>query len=91
MSTVIVLIVAVVLIGFILYWSSRHGVRRSSGGTSLRRGPNAHTTSTGRTKVSYATRDDALSHARQLTGRDGQRMNVYQCATCAKWHVGHGR
>ena len=90
-STVAVLLVAVALIGFVLYWSSRYGVRGRSAGTSLRRGRGAHTTLTGRPKIAYATRDEAAARARFLTTRDGATMSVYQCATCTKWHVGHER
>ena len=91
MSTVVVLLAAVALIGFVLYWSSRYGVRGRNAGTSLRRGPSTHTTSTGRPKISYATRDEAAASARLLTARDSTPMSVYQCGTCAKWHVGHKR
>ena len=91
MSTVGVLLAAVALIALVLYWSSRYGVRGRSAGTSLRRGPGAHTTSTGRPKISYATRDEAVASARLLTARKGAPMSVYQCGTCAKWHVGHER
>ena len=91
MSTVAVLLVAVALITFVLYWSSRYGVRGRSAGTSLRRGPSAHTTLTGRPKIAYTTRDEATARARLLTKRDGAPMSVYQCGTCAKWHVGHER
>jgi len=90
-TTVAVLLVAVALIGVVLYWSSRYGVRGRSAGTSLRRGPGAHTTLTGRPKISYATRDEAAARARFLTKRDGAPMSVYQCTTCTKWHVGHER
>lgn len=89
MSAVAVLLVAVALIGLVLYWSSRYGVRGRSTGTSLRRGPGAHTTLTGRPKISYSTRDEAAACARLLTKRDGAPMSVYQCGTCTKWHVGH--
>jgi hypothetical protein len=90
-STVAVLLVAIALIGVVLYWSSRYGVRGRSAGTSLRRGPSAHTTLTGRPKIAYATRDEATARARLLTKRDGTPMSVYQCGTCTKWHVGHER
>ena len=91
MSTVVVLLVAVALIAFVLYWSSRYGVRGRGAGTSLQRGPGAHTTSIGRPKISYATRDEAAASARLLMARDGVPMSVYRCGTCAKWHVGHER
>jgi hypothetical protein len=86
-----VLIAAVGLIALVLYWSSRYGVRGRSTGTSLRRGPGAHTTLTGRPKVAYATRDEAAASAQLLASRDGVPMSVYRCGTCAKWHVGHER
>ena len=89
MSTYGVLIAAVLLIVLVLIWSSRYGVGGRSTGTSLRRGPRAHTTLTGRPKISYATRDEAVARARLMTKRDGAKMTFYQCSTCAKWHVGH--
>ena len=91
MSTVGVLLAAVALIVLVLYWSNRYGVRGRSAGTSLRRGPSAHTTSTGRPKAPYATRDEAAASARLSSARDGAPMSVYRCGTCAKWHVGHER
>jgi len=84
-----VLIAAMALVAFVLYWSGRYGVRGRSSGTSLRRGRNSHTTVTGRPKVPYATRDEAAAQARLLSQRDGVTMSPYQCTTCAKWHVGH--
>lgn len=89
MSTFGVLIIALALMGFVLYWSGRHGDRGRSLGTSLRRGPRAHTTSKGRAKVAYATREEAAARARSMRKRDGASMSVYQCGKCAKWHVGH--
>ena len=89
MSTIGVLVLAVAVFGFILYWSSRHGGRGRSTGTSLRRGPRAHTTSKGRPKVAYQTREEAEIRAKAMSRRDGAPMSVYQCETCAKWHVGH--
>ena len=91
MSTVVVLVAAVALIVLVIYWSGRYGARGRSAGTSLRRGPSSHTTMTGRTKIGFATRDEAAERARLMTRRDGAPMSVYQCATCAKWHVGHER
>jgi len=90
LSTLILIIVAVTLIGLVLSWSGRYGGRPKSDGVSLRRGPRAHTTSRGRAKVGYATREAAEHRARELSRRDGATMNVYHCDTCAKWHVGHG-
>jgi hypothetical protein len=89
MATIAVLIVAVALLVLVLYWSGRYGDRGRGAGTSLRRGPSAHTTSRGQPKKAYATRDEARAGARLLTKRDGAPMSVYRCATCAKWHVGH--
>ena len=89
MSTVGVLIAAVALLGLVLSWSSRYGGRGRGVGTSLRRGPRAHTALNGRPKKGYAKRDEAEARARLLTKRDGAPMSVYQCGTCAKWHVGH--
>ena len=89
MGTVAVLVAAVVLMSLVLYWSGRHGGRGRIGGTSLRRGPGAHTTSTGRAKISYATKEEAQEQARRMSHADGVRMSVYQCVRCAKWHLGH--
>lgn len=91
MGTLAVLVFAVALVGLVMFWSSRHGDRRRGSGTSLRRGPNSHTTSRGQPKKGYATRDEAATRARALAGRDGAAMGVYQCATCSKWHVGHDK
>jgi len=90
-TTVGVLIGALALIVLVLFWSGRYGRRGRGSGTSLRRGPNAHTTQKGRPKMAYATRAEATARARLLTQRDGASMGVYQCATCAKWHVGHDK
>jgi hypothetical protein len=84
-----VLLGAMALIALVLYWSGRFGKPGRSAGTSLRRGPSAHITTTGRPKVAYATRDEAETSARRLAGRDGVRMSAYRCSTCSKWHVGH--
>jgi hypothetical protein len=89
MATLVVLVIAVALLALVLFWSNRHGDRRRGAGTSLRRGPNAHTTSRGQPKKSYATRADATVRAQAMTRRDGASMGVYRCATCGKWHVGH--
>ena len=89
MGDVGLLAIAVALIGLVLFWSGRYGGRARNAGTSLRRGPRAHTTAKGRPKVGYATRDAAETRARALRRRDGATMNVYRCDTCAKWHVGH--
>ena len=89
MSTIGVLALAVAIIAIFLHWSGRYGGRGRQGTTSLRRGPRSHTTSKGRAKVAYETRDDAEARARAMTRRDGVPMNVYQCDTCAKWHIGH--
>jgi hypothetical protein len=89
MSTIGALIVAVALLILVFYWSSRYGGRGRRTGTSLRRGPRAHTTFDGHPKIGYVRRDEAEAQARKLMNRDGAPMSVYQCATCAKWHVGH--
>ena len=84
-----VLLGAVALLFFVLYWSGRYGNRGRGAGTSLRRGPRSHTTARGRPKRVYSTRDEAVARARMMTKRDGAPMSVYQCGECAKWHVGH--
>jgi hypothetical protein len=88
-TTSVVLLLAVAVLVLVFYWSGRYGGRGRERGTSLRRGPGAHTTSTGRPKMSYAKREEAEARARLLSTRDGTPMNVYRCGTCAKWHVGH--
>lgn len=88
MASIVVLFVAVALLYLVFNWSGRYG-GRGRGGTSLRRGPRAHTTSRGRPKMAYQNRADAEARALQLTKRDGARMSVYQCDSCAKWHIGH--
>ena len=91
MTTWGVLIVAVVVIVAVFYWSGRYGGRGRGAGVSLRRGPGSHVTSRGRPKAAYANREDAEARAGLLTARDGAKMDAYRCATCAKWHVGHVR
>lgn len=90
-STTVALVVAVGVIVLVLFWSGRYGGRNRYGTTSLRRGPSAHTTRTGRAKVGYASREEALTHAQSLARRDGASMSVYRCPTCKQWHVGHQR
>jgi hypothetical protein len=89
MSTFGVLFVALALLALVFYWSGRYGGRGGKAGTSLRRGPRAHTTLKGQPKRAYARRDEAEAHARLLMTRDGVPMSVYRCDACAKWHVGH--
>jgi hypothetical protein len=89
MSTFGVLVLALALMGLVFYWSGRYGGRERSAETSLRRGPRAHTTSKGRPKIAYATREEAEARARSMRKRDGASMSVYQCGTSAKWRVGH--
>lgn len=89
MSALVVLAVAVVVVAFVLTWSSRHGDRRRGSGTSLRRERSAHTTSRGQPKKGYATREEAAARALVMSQRDGVPMGVYRCGTCTKWHVGH--
>jgi hypothetical protein len=91
MATLAVLVIAIALLMLVLMWSSRHGDRRRGTGTSLRRGPQAHTTSRGQPKKAYPTREAATLRAQALAGRDGAAMGVYRCATCGKWHVGHDK
>jgi hypothetical protein len=91
MTTIAVLVIAVALVVLVLSWSSRHGDRRRGTGTSLRRGSSTHTTSRGQPKKAYATREAAAARAQTLAKRDGVTMGVYQCGTCAKWHIGHDR
>lgn len=88
-TSVVVLLAAVGLLVFVFYWTGRHGGRRGPAGTSLRRGPRAHTTARGQPKRSYASREDAEAQSRKVSGRDGTPMSVYRCDTCGKWHVGH--
>lgn len=90
MTTWVVLIVAVAAVGLVFYWSGRYG-GRARPGTSLKRGPRTHIGANGRPKVAYATRNDALIQARRMSQRDGSSMGVYQCDTCAHWHVGHAK
>ena len=89
MSVLIVLIVAIVILSLVFYWSGHYGGRNRVGTTSLRRGANAHTTARGRAKRAYASRDEALAAAKHTLDRDGSVMSAYQCATCAQWHLGH--
>ncbi|MGH3732706.1 MAG: hypothetical protein ACRDVC_04930 [Acidimicrobiales bacterium] len=89
MGTTIVLLIAVGAIAFVIYWSSHHGDRRRSKGTSLRREVRAHTTSRGQPKKSFATREDALSSAHSMSIRGGGSLSAYRCDTCGKWHLGH--
>ena len=88
-STLIVLLIAVVVVVLVLALSGGIGGRGRTSATSLKRGPRSHTTSRGRPKVAYETRTQAHAQAHAMTLRDGAPMNVYQCDTCAKWHVGH--
>lgn len=89
--TLLVLLGALALIFLVFRWSGRHGDRNRGSGTSLRRGPNAHTTKFGQPKVAYGTRDEAIEHARAMTAREGAPLSAYRCATCAKWHLGRER
>ena len=91
MLTLAVLLVAVATVALVISWSGRVGGRNRTGGTSLHRGNHSHVTSRGRPKVAYANREAAEVQARQLSMRHGSSMNVYQCESCAKWHVGHAK
>jgi hypothetical protein len=84
----IVLAAVVGLLAFVLYWSGRYGDRNRSKGTSLRRGPSAHTTTTGQAKRAYATRHDA-DLAAQAQSKRGAVLSAYRCSTCGEWHLGH--
>lgn len=90
MTTIAVLIVAVVVLLLVAFWSGRYGGRNRKPGTSLRRRARSHTTARGRAKVAYE-RSEAQAQARFLSQRDGVAMSAYQCDTCSKWHVGHAR
>ena len=87
MTDVVVLVAAAAVVVFVFYWSGRYGDRNRSKGTSLRRGPSAHTTATGQAKRAYATRHDAEVGAQN--SKHGAAMSAYRCGTCGKWHVGH--
>jgi hypothetical protein len=89
MATTVVLIVAVVLVAAVLYWSGAFGDKRRGSGTSLRRGPHSHTTARGTPKKGYDTRDQAVAQAKSMAKRGEQPMSAYRCDTCSKWHVGH--
>lgn len=89
MSVVAVLVVAVVGLGFVLYWSGRYGDRQRNKGTSLKRSVRAHTTARGQPKTGFATRDDALASARSMADRGREPLSAYRCDTCGKWHLGH--
>ena len=91
MLTAGVLLAAVATVALVISWSGRFGGRNRTGTTSLHRGNHSHVTSRGRPKVAYATREAAEAHARQLSARQKSPMNVYQCESCAKWHVGHSK
>ena len=89
MATVVVLVIVVGVIGFVFYWSGRHGDPKRNSGTSLHRGASAHTTRNGRPKKAYASREEAQAQAQRMHQRDGGSMSAYKCGTCDRWHVGH--
>ncbi len=89
MSTTVVLVVAIAMIALVWNWSGRYGGRNRRGTTSLRRGPNSHTTRRGQPKVGFATREEAEARARSMSRRGGDSLGVYRCPTCKNWHVGH--
>jgi hypothetical protein len=89
MATTVVLVIAMVAVAFVLYWSGRFGDRRRSSGTSLRRGSHAHTTSRGQAKKGFASREDAMASARSMSKRGADQLSAYRCDTCGKWHLGH--
>lgn len=46
-------------------------------------------------KISYA-KDDALRAMRALLALDRdlkntQKLNIYKCSACCRWHVGHSK
>ena len=90
MNTLGVLVFALVLVGIVLYWSSHFGGRGVKG-VSLKRSANAHTTARGTPKRGFETRTAAEAEAQKLAQRNGVPMNVYQCSTCSKWHLGHSK
>ena len=85
----LIVLVAAGAVVAVMRTSSRLGGRHRVGDVSLRRGPRAHTTSRGRPKVAFASRDDALAKARADSPRQGSRLSAYQCDECGKWHLGH--
>jgi hypothetical protein len=89
MATTVVLVIAVVAVAFVFYWSGRFGDRRRGSGTSLRRGVHAHTTSRGQAKKGFTTREDAVASAQSTSRRGGDQLSAYRCDTCGKWHLGH--
>lgn len=42
-----------------------------------------------KTKVAYATNDDALAYLNQHPRLKAQGMIAYQCKVCQMWHIGH--
>ncbi len=87
--SVVVLLAAVGVLVLVFRWTGRYGGRGRTTGTSLRRGPRAHTTSRGQPKKAYASREVAEEHARSSAAREGAPLSVYRCDTCGKWHLGH--
>jgi hypothetical protein len=90
MAVIAVLAVLAAVLYVVFYWSGRYGDKNRNKGTSLRRGARAHTTRTGQPKKGYASRDEAQAHATQSSKHNGAPMGAYKCATCDKWHIGHG-
>jgi hypothetical protein len=80
MATTVVLVIAVVAVIFVFYWSGRFGDRRRGSGTSLRRGS---------VKKGFTTREDAVASAQSMSKRGGDQLSAYRCDTCEKWHLGH--
>jgi hypothetical protein len=89
MATTVVLVIAVVAVILVFYWSGRFGDRRRGSGTSLRRGSHAHTTSRGQAKKGFSTREDAEASATSMSKSGGDQLSAYRCDTCGKWHLGH--
>lgn len=76
------LLVLALILGLAYWWA---GSRQAP----KRRGPNSHWTSAGVAKVGYTNKDEAIARAVALHNKDGASMDVYRCAECGQWHVGH--
>jgi len=80
-------LIVLVLVALALWW----GLGRTGSLPKRKRTPNSHLNTDGRPKRGYATKEEALMQAARLHDKDGARMNVYKCATCPQWHVGHAK
>jgi hypothetical protein len=54
-----------------------------------RRNENEHIKRTCRRKVPYAGHELALEALVEIQAKTSQHLEVYQCAYCGNWHVGH--